>query len=654
MRGSSSERYKIVKEGLILSAALPAKERVPKSWQGPSPNMKLLIRDEFPREGDFALRVEASRGYPYQIEGNQFISLRKNTPSLNRKESIILKAKDCQNTQFLRLENEKWLLTEDVTFPARAKFKYEVPHAGYYLIELVHPYAADEAMPSYTLSLFNRKKRISERLYIPDSLSEQSAIVKPVTLIYLEKGSHMAILGGTFFIGFSEIRIIPVAQDDPLPKLLAKEAVDNFLKYDSKDPSIRVFAGSRTDDGMDYRNFDEPKKVTAKFGETQHFEFKGRLENLPIPNDLSLTSGQLSGIFTLGLWNNHLVKETSSTGPPLLIKSIEFEAPYFPIWPPESHTDIFFDSPNSANKSIYTKEILSSFIEKAFRRPVELAELDRYFNFWKLLKDDFDTYEDGVKEVLIAILCSPNFLYYYEPEVALNNKTKDDFFIASELSYFLWNTSPDEELLNLSQKGRLVRNIDNQVERMVKDPRVSEMIESFTFDWLRLDRHQGMNTNVSKYQDYTRFIKEDMTNETYYFIEYLLKNNMSILNMIDSDFAMLNQNLAEFYGIEGVVGSKFRPVKLPKDRNRGGLLSQGAFLNGHSDGVQAHPIKRAVWLKEKILGDPPPPPPPNVPELDPDIPGIENMTLKDQLFLHRNKTSCLACHKKIDPFGVVF
>lgn len=126
------------------------------------------------------------------------------------------------------------------------------------------------------------------------------------------------------------------------------------------------------------------------------------------------------------------------------------------------------------------------------------------------------------------------------------------------------------------------------------------------------------------------------------------------MNFIDSDFAMLNQNLAEFYGIEGVEGNEFRPVTLNKNQKRGGLLSQGSFLSGHSDGVQAHPIKRAVWLKEKILGDHPPAPPPNVPELDPETPGFENLTLKEQLFLHRNKVSCMDCHQKIDPYGVVF
>jgi len=616
--------------------------------------MKLLIADTFPREGDFVLRVEASKGYPYQTDEDKYISLREYTPALNRNQSIILKAKNAKAPEFLRLQNKKWLVTEDVSLPAKAEFSYHVPESGYYMVELVHPYVSDDGMPSYTLGIFGRGQGVSERLYIPDSLSKKESIVRPVTLAYLKKGTHRAVVGGTFFVGFSEIRIIPIAANDPLPDMLAKEVQDNFLEYDSKNPSIRAFAGSRTDDGMDYRNFDEPKEVTVDFGKTQQFEFKGRLENLPIPNDQSLTSGHLSGIFTFGLWNNYLVKDASSAGPPLLIKSIEIEAPYYPVWPPESHTSIFFDSPNSHDKNRYTKEILSSFLEKAFRRPAEPEELDRYFNFWKSSKDEFDTYEDGVKEILVAILCSPNFLYYYEAEDSINNKTKDDFFIASELSYFLWNSSPDKELIDLSAKGELVDNIDNQVERMVKDSRITEMIESFTFDWLRLDRHKGMNTDMSEYEDYTRFVKEDMAHETNYFIEYLLKENMSILNMIDSDFAMLNQNLAEFYGIEGIIGSEFRPVKLSKGLNRGGLLSQGAFLNGHSNGVQAHPIKRAVWLKEKILGDPAPPPPPNVPELDPDIPGIENMTLKDQLFLHRNKASCLGCHQKIDPFGVVF
>ncbi|MDG1032083.1 MAG: DUF1592 domain-containing protein, partial [Flavobacteriaceae bacterium] len=258
------------------------------------------------------------------------------------------------------------------------------------------------------------------------------------------------------------------------------------------------------------------------------------------------------------------------------------------------------------------------------------------------------------KEVLIAILCSPKFIYLNQPMNLNSEELDDEYYLASQLSYFLWNSPPDEKLIELASRGKLYRNLSNQIDRMIKSPKIENLINGFSYEWLRLDRHKNMDVNVQEYEDYTRFVKEDMFNETYEFVKHILINDLSIMNFIDSDFAMLNQNLAEFYGLSGVEGNKFRPVKLNKNQNRGGLLSQGSFLTGHSDGTQPHAIKRAVWLKEKILGDHPPPPPPNVPELDPETPGFEKLTLKEQLFLHRNKVSCMECHKKIDPFGVIF
>jgi hypothetical protein len=189
---------------------------------------------------------------------------------------------------------------------------------------------------------------------------------------------------------------------------------------------------------------------------------------------------------------------------------------------------------------------------------------------------------------------------------------------------------------------------------MLKDEKSWNMIRAFSEEWLRLDRHESMSTNVNEYVSFTRFVKHDMKEETFHFMKYVLDNNLNIGNLIESDFAMLNQNLAEFYGIDSVKGSYFRPVRVNPELHRGGLLSQGAFLSGHSDGTQAHAIKRAVWLKSRILGDRPADPPPNVPELDPDTPGFEKLTLKEQLFLHRDKASCMDCHRKIDPYGIVF
>ena len=438
-----------------------------------------------------------------------------------------------------------------------------------------------------------------------EAQKESEKITTPVTMAYLSEGEHNGTIGGKFFVGFSHILITPLPEDDPLPKILEEEAMRDNSKYDGVNPSIQVFAGSRTDDGMDYKTFAKPVEVIAPLGKIQNFEFIGRLENLPIPLGSDDVSGELADIFTIGLWNNHLVKESNQKGPPLLIRSVEFEAPYYPVWPPESHTTIFFESPNKNDHETYAEEVISLFMQRAFRRPLDSQEISRYMSFWMHIKDDFDRFEDGVKEVLIAILCSPNFIYLFEPEIPDSGASEDQFYLASQLSYFLWNSPPDEILNTLAAEGDLYGELSEQIDRMIESPKISQMINSFSYEWLRLDRHKSMDVDVEKYEDFTRFVKEDMFEETYHFVHHVLKNNLSILNFIDSDFAMLNQNLAEFYGIDGVVGNEFRPVNLKKNRERGGLLSQGSFLSGHSDGVQAHAIKRAVWLKEKILGDHP-------------------------------------------------
>ena len=143
------------------------------------------------------------------------------------------------------------------------------------------------------------------------------------------------------------------------------------------------------------------------------------------------------------------------------------------------------------------------------------------------------------------------FIYIAEPEKGDPDAAIDQFYLASQLSYFLWNSPPDETLMQLASKGTLRRTLDQQIGRMIESPKIKEMIHSFSYEWLRLDRHQTMDINVQKYEDYTRFVKEDMLKETYAFVAYVLEQDLSILNFIDSDFALLNQNLAEFYGVEG-------------------------------------------------------------------------------------------------------
>jgi len=653
MRGSASNRYYIVDEGMILNSALPAKEVTPKSWQGPSPNLKLLIKEDFPREGKYAFRVEASKGYN-SLSIERLIDLREKEPALDFENSFSVNAKDLNSNNSFTLDNKNLIPKEFATF-SEIEFTYDVPYDGIYKIDLVHPYVSNDVMPSYHIRFLDRKEEgvISKRLNInPNEKFEE--ITTPVTLAYLSKGKHKGYIGGKFFVGFSKLIFTPIAKDDPLAKTLEEESRRNNSQYERINPSILAFAGSRTDDGMDYKALSKPIDVKNSMGDSKIFEFTGMLENLPVPMASNDVSGELANILTFGLWNNHLVKESSLKGPPLLIKSVEFEAPYYPVWPPKSYTEIFFKSKNQNNEEAYANEVIEKFMEKAFRRTLNDGELDRYVAFWKNIRSDFDSFEDGVKEVLIAILCSPNFIYLNQPRNLNSEELDDEYYLASQLSYFLWNSPPDDKLLELASKGKLYRNLPSQINRMIKSSKIENLIKGFSYEWLRLDRHKNMDVNVQEYEDYTRFVKEDMFNETYEFVKHILINDLSIMNFIDSDFAMLNQNLAEFYGLSGVEGNKFRPVKLNKNQNRGGLLSQGSFLTGHSDGTQPHAIKRAVWLKEKILGDHPPPPPPNVPELDPETPGFEKLTLKEQLFLHRNKVSCMDCHMKIDPYGVIF
>ena len=645
MRGSHPDRYQVVKEGLMLYSALPHKEVTPKSWQGPSPNLKLLFRRYFPTEGDFVFRVHASRGYQWGFRQEGFISLRRPEPAAQLPDAIRLKAAECNLTDNLIIKGDM-LIPEDVTADCYARFRFNAPRDGYYQVDMIHPYVSDDGMPSLQLQIDRFK--LQERLHLSTENADKKAIVRPLTLAWLKKGQHRLGVGGRFFVGFSSVIVTPLPEDHELVTQLDAEAETGRLKYQRDLPVIRTFAGTRTDDGMDYKTFDSFRNVAAKLGESQEYTFRGRLENMPIPEIDLIDTEILSNIMIVGLWNDYLVKENQHSGPPLLIEALEFEAPYYPVWPPETHTRIFFDSPEQDNPEIYTAGVLKRFIERAYRRPLQDGELERYMQFWHSIKDDYTRYEDGVKEVLVAVLCSPNFLYLTEPE------DNEEYSLATKLAYFLWNSPPDNSLIQKAAEGRLQEELQPQMQSMLRDPRAWRMVRMFANEWLRLDRHESMSTNVEEYEAFTRFIKHDMAEETYHFVYHVLKQNMSIFALIDSDFTMLNQNLAEFYGIEGVTGSHFRPVALAPGSNRGGLLSQGAFLSGHSDGSQAHAIKRAVWLKAKILGDEPPPPPPNVPELDPETPGFDKLTLKEQLELHRDKASCNDCHRKLDPYGVVF
>jgi hypothetical protein len=660
LRGSSQSRFRVVEDGVILYSALPHREVAPGSWQGPSPNLKLEMQRVYPENGDFVIRVQASRGHLLESNERLLIPLEKRTPIYEWREdaiktstyAFVFEAPAATHIKNMELQ-EQTLRPVDVPADSSAQFELNVLNAGYFQFDLLHPPISLDNMPSVRLTL--HKATLDYRLQTSVEELEQKKLVSALGAAYIPSGKHTIKVGGRFFVGFDKLIVTPIAADHPAVAPLQARSQAIAAAVAQKTPSLRAYVGTRTDDGMDYLTFDQPQEVHAAQGKSQTYTFKGRLENLPIPEPESGDTEILSGFMLLGVWNDNLAKSSKDSGPPLLVQSIEFEAPFYEKWPPRSHQLIFFEEVGNQNHKAYARKVIRRFMQRAFRRPVDPRQVDRYLAFWLDIRDHFPTLQDSIKEVLVAVLCSPNFLYLAEPaDVDAVDTGIAEHALATRLSYFLWNSPPDAKLMQLAAQEQLRAQLEGQVHRLLDSESVWRFVRGFGREWLRMDRQELITINVDRYPAYTRFVKRDMAEETFHFIHHLMEHDLSIFQFIDSEYAMLNQNLAEFYGVKDVIGNHFRAVTLPTNSGRGGLLSQGSFLAGHSDGSEAHPIKRAVWIKEKILGIETPLPPPNTPPLDPETPGFDQLTLKEKLEQHRDNPSCHDCHAGLDPFGIAF
>jgi mono/diheme cytochrome c family protein len=335
------------------------------------------------------------------------------------------------------------------------------------------------------------------------------------------------------------------------------------------------------------------------------------------------------------------------------IDRVEIMAPFYEQWPPKTHTEIFFASNNRQDEQLYGREVLQRFLRKVWRRPVQSQEVEPFLALLAKYRPDFATFEEAMVEVLATALASPEFIYLTQrgaPEKAASSSRLNEFELASRLAVFLWSSLPDETLLKLAEAGELSKPevLSAQVERMLADQRSQRFTRNFVEQWLGLERMNSV-THVTE-----PALKEAMLQEPLAFFEEVLRNNHSILDFIDSDYAVVNERLAAHYQLPKVYGPHFRKVPVKRQNNRGGVLTQAVICAMNSDGKDSHPVKRGVWLLERILHDPPPPPPPNVPEVDLTNPEILKMTLKERIIDHRNKPACASCHARIDPWGIAF
>ena len=301
------------------------------------------------------------------------------------------------------------------------------------------------------------------------------------------------------------------------------------------------------------------------------------------------------------------------------------------------------------------EEILSTLMRRAYRRPISAADVEGPMAFYREGRSEGD-FDAGIGSALTSVLVNPEFLFRVEldpDQVASGDAYRvSDLELASRLSFFLWSSLPDDELLDAAIRGELSRpdELERQARRMLADSRSLNLASNFAGQWLLLRNLASVSPNPRLYPDFDDNLRQAFRQETELFFDSVLREDRSVLDLLEADYTFLNERLAKHYGIPGVYGSRFRRVALPADSKRGGLLRQGSILAVTSYATRTSPVIRGKWVLDNILGAPPPPPPANVPVLE------ENsvqagLPMRERLSQHRSNPVCASCHNTIDPVG---
>jgi len=374
-------------------------------------------------------------------------------------------------------------------------------------------------------------------------------------------------------------------------------------------------------------------------------QMEGPYEDLIRPNDWSLTGTETS---------------YGTTSLPHLIR-LTIEGPYNPTGVSETRTrkQIFTCRPTTAAEEVpCAQKILSQLATKAYGRTASQDDIKALLDFYSMGAED-GGFEIGVRTALEAILSSPHFLLRMEREpnqVAPGDVyTLDDMALAKRLSFFIWGTNPDAELLELANRGKLSRNriLKAQVLRMLVDPRSEALATRFASLWLRLQDLEKVEPDAFWFPNYSQQLMTAMRRETELFFYNLVREDRSILELYNANYSFMNERLAQHYGIPNVLGEEFRRVEYTNDQRRG-ILGHGSILVQTSLGNRTSPVLRGKWVLEVLLGAPPPPPPPGIPDLEETV-GSESgriLTTRERLEMHRSNPVCAACHRLMDPIGL--
>ena len=297
---------------------------------------------------------------------------------------------------------------------------------------------------------------------------------------------------------------------------------------------------------------------------------------------------------------------------------------------------------------------LQRFAERAWRRPVQMEELEQYLRAYRAEREAGETTADAYRVALKGVLTSRHFIYLVEGDTAPRERLTEAE-LASRLSFLLWSSMPDDGLFTALKGGKLNGDgLKSEVDRMLADPKSTRFIDDFARQWLQLHRLGMFPPDKKLYPAYDAWLETSMRAEPVEFFGEIFKKNLPIDTLIHSDWTVANARLCDFYGLPEPKTGGFQRVSFKPDDRRGGLLAMGAVLGLTSDGTRHRPVHRGVWLSETILGKTPPPPPANVPAIEPNPPQSPKATLREKLEAHRNDANCAACHARIDPLGIAW
>ena len=462
-------------------------------------------------------------------------------------------------------------------------------------------------------------------------------------------------------------------------------SLDNFLRYGSTDEflfrvtlfveqgsepvRVALFVGGP---GLpEYSTAEERDQI---LGEIRHDVFRSikilkiaevTARSIEAPQQIEALVSRRGRSGPVGILGLGLIKPKDDSTPVRLHFKVENEGPLLPL----SHQHVLACSADKSQAE-QTREIVGRLLPQAYRRPVTKDEIEGVAKFADRAVANGKKWEVGMQHALMAMLCSPNFVFRAElddrPD-SVDPHPIGEFELASRLSYFLWSSLPDDELFKLAGEKKLSANLEKQVQRMLKDPRSKALVDNFALQWLRLDSLKTHQVDPKLFPNVDKDLREAMLQETQRFLHHMLREDRSLLELIDANYTFLNSRLAGHYRIADTLGNlsvakvEKKGDPIPGDRfvrvhlqgsERGGILTQASILTMTSPPTRTSPVKRGTWVLENILGTPPPPPPPDVPELDQKE--TKATSLRERLEQHRANAVCAGCHSKIDPLGFAF